>query len=110
MPWKSPHPVAVADEVAGNLHGSPPAGAAAPPPRQQIEELERQAVLAEFKPRELDVLQLLAQGLDTASIAQRLGIAPHTVEWHIGHVMEKLHVQSSCQAVIEAAHKGLIQL
>src|SRR5258708_6447338 len=71
---------------------------------------EREQLLAEFTPRELDVLHLLAEGLDTTSMSRRLGIAPHTVEWHVRHVIEKLQVHSKLQAVIAAARKGLIEL
>jgi len=71
---------------------------------------ERERLLAEFTPRELDVLHLLAEGLDTAVMSQRLGIAPHTVEWHVRHVIEKLKVHSKLQAVISASRQGLIQL
>jgi DNA-binding NarL/FixJ family response regulator len=75
-----------------------------------VEVRDHQRLLAEFTPRELDVLNLLAAGLDTATMAQRLGIAPHTVEWHLRHLLEKLHVHSKLQAVVEAARKGLIQI
>jgi DNA-binding NarL/FixJ family response regulator len=71
---------------------------------------ERDQLLAEFTPRELDILHLLAEGLDTMAMSQRLAIAPHTVEWHVRHVIEKLQVHSKLQAVIAAAHKGLIEL
>jgi DNA-binding NarL/FixJ family response regulator len=71
---------------------------------------ERERLLAEFTPRELDVLHLLAEGLDTTSMSLRLGIAPHTVEWHVRHVIEKLQVHSKLQAVISAARKGLVVL
>lgn len=71
---------------------------------------EQQAVLAEFTPRELEVLQLLATGLDTADMARRLGIAPHTIEWHVRHLIEKLHVHSKLQTVIAAARLGLIEV
>jgi DNA-binding NarL/FixJ family response regulator len=71
---------------------------------------EREAQLAAFTPRELDVLHLLARGLDTVTIAARLGIAPHTVEWHVRHLIEKLQVHSKLQAVVEAARRGLIEL
>jgi DNA-binding NarL/FixJ family response regulator len=70
---------------------------------------ERNAQLAAFTPRELDVLHLLASS-DTATIAKRLGIAPHTVDWHVRHLIEKLQVHSKPQAVIEAARRGLIEL
>ncbi|MHB8611905.1 MAG: response regulator [Candidatus Dormibacteraceae bacterium] len=70
----------------------------------------RQKLIAEFTPRELDVLRLLAEGHDTQALAQRLGIAPHTVEWHVTHVIEKLRVHSKLQAVIAAARLGLIEI
>jgi DNA-binding NarL/FixJ family response regulator len=70
----------------------------------------REKLLATFTPRELDVLRLLADGNDTANMATRLGIAPHTIEWHVSHVIEKLAVHSKLQAVIAAARMGLIEL
>jgi DNA-binding NarL/FixJ family response regulator len=70
----------------------------------------RQKLIGEFTPRELDVLRLLAEGHDTQTLARRLGIAPHTVEWHVTHVIEKLRVHSKLQAVISAARLGLIEL
>ncbi len=70
----------------------------------------RDKLLAEFTPRELDVLRLLAEGYDTATLARRLGIAPHTIEWHVSHLIEKLQVHSKLQAVIAAARLGLIEL
>jgi DNA-binding NarL/FixJ family response regulator len=70
----------------------------------------REKLFAQFTPRELDVLRLLAEGHDTGALAGRLGIAPHTVEWHVRHVIEKLGVHSKLQAVIAAARLGLIEL
>ena len=37
-------------------------------------------------------------------------IAPHTVEWHVRHLIEKLEVHSKLQAVIAAARLGLIDV
>ena len=71
---------------------------------------ERLKLLAQFTPRELEILHLLADGIGTGTMAQRLGIATHTVEWHVGHVIEKLQVHSKLQAVVAAAQKGLIEL
>jgi DNA-binding NarL/FixJ family response regulator len=72
--------------------------------------VERAKLVAQFTPRELEVLQLMAEGLDTNQLSHRLGIAPHTVEWHVRHVIEKLKVHSKLQAVITAARLGLIEL
>jgi two-component system nitrate/nitrite response regulator NarL len=71
---------------------------------------EHDQLKSEFTPRELDIIHLLAEGLDTTAMSNSLGIAPHTVEWHVRHVIEKLQVHSKLQAVIAAARKGLIEL
>jgi DNA-binding NarL/FixJ family response regulator len=60
--------------------------------------------------RELEVLNLLAEGHDTATMARRLGVALHTIEWHVRHVIEKLEVHSKLQAVVAAARMGLIEV
>jgi DNA-binding NarL/FixJ family response regulator len=81
--------------------------------RQRRVITDRQALnklFAEFTSRERDVLRLLAEGLGTAAIATNLQIAPHTVEWHVRHLIEKLGVHSKLQAVIAAARLGLIEL
>jgi DNA-binding NarL/FixJ family response regulator len=75
-----------------------------------LERAAHEKLVAEFTPRELDVLRLLAEGLDTGAIAGHLSIAPHTVDWHVRHVIEKLAVHSRLQAVIAAARMGLIEL
>lgn len=67
-------------------------------------------LVAQLTEREREVLGLLAQGLDTMDISHHLGIAAHTVEWHVRHVIEKLGVHSKLQAVIAAARLGLISV
>jgi DNA-binding NarL/FixJ family response regulator len=78
--------------------------------RLAAEQGQRDKLMAEFTPRELDVLRALAQGRDTGTIATELGIALHTVEWHLRHVIEKLGVHSKLQAVVAAARRGIIEL
>jgi two-component system nitrate/nitrite response regulator NarL len=71
---------------------------------------DRGRLVAQFTERELDVLRLMAEGLDTVAMSGRLGIAVHTIEWHVRHVIEKLQVHSKLQAVIAAARLGLISV
>jgi two-component system, NarL family, response regulator DevR len=81
--------------------------------RQQTmlaQQKDRDHAAAVFTVRELEVLALMAQGMDTAAMSQHLGIMPHTIEWHVRHVIEKLEVHSKLQAVILAARLGLINL
>ncbi len=77
--------------------------------RLAAEQGQHVKLLAEFTARELDVLRLLAEGQDTAAMARRLSIAPHTVEWHVRHVIEKLQVHSKLQAMLAAVRLGIIE-
>ena len=60
--------------------------------------------------RELEVLQLLAQGLANKNIAQRLKISDHTVKFHVGAIMAKLDAASRTEAVTAAARRGILML
>jgi DNA-binding NarL/FixJ family response regulator len=57
--------------------------------------------------RELEVLGLLADGLDQNTIAHRLFIAPKTVGKHIEHILEKLSAHSRAEVVSIAHRHGL---
>jgi DNA-binding NarL/FixJ family response regulator len=64
----------------------------------------------DLTPRELEVLQLLAEGLANKAIAQRLGISEHTVKFHVNAILSKLNAQSRTEAVVRATRLGLIIL
>jgi len=57
--------------------------------------------------RELEVLRLIAQGLNNHEIAQRLTISEKTVKTHVSNILGKLHVEDRTQAAIYALKKGL---
>jgi DNA-binding NarL/FixJ family response regulator len=57
--------------------------------------------------RELEVLQLLADGLDQLAIAAKLFITPKTVGKHIEHILTKLPARSRAEAVAIAYQRGL---
>lgn len=61
-------------------------------------------------PRELEVLQLLAEGLANRTIAHELTISEHTVKFHVNAIMGKLNAQSRTEAVVRATRLGLILL
>jgi DNA-binding NarL/FixJ family response regulator len=60
--------------------------------------------------RETEVLQLLAQGLPSKTIAARLSISEHTVKFHVGSILGKLGAASRTEAVSLALRRGLISL
>jgi DNA-binding NarL/FixJ family response regulator len=58
--------------------------------------------------RELEVLSLLAEGLEQVEIANRLVISPKTVSTHIQRILSKLGVRSRAQAVALAFREELV--
>lgn len=59
--------------------------------------------------RELEVLQLLSEGLSTADVAERLLLSVNTVRNHVTHVLAKLGVRSRLEAVNVGVRRGLIR-
>jgi len=59
-------------------------------------------------PRELDVVQLLAEGKSNKQIAAELAISVRTVEVHRSHVMRKIRVRSVVGLVYYAMDHGLV--
>ena len=60
--------------------------------------------------REIETLNLLAEGLPNKAIASRLGISEHTVKFHVNSILGKLGAQSRTEAVTRATRLGLILL
>jgi len=53
-----------------------------------------------LRPSERKILELLATGLPNKEIADRLGISPGTVRWHLENIYAKLHVHSRTETVL----------
>ena len=88
--WLSPR---AADVVLGRLRHTEPEPAPVP-----IEQLS---------PRELDVLRLIARGMENAEIASTLHISPRTAKNHVSSILTKLGLPSRVQAAIYAVRSGL---
>jgi two-component system, NarL family, response regulator YdfI len=60
--------------------------------------------------RELEVLDLVAEGLSNKLIAHRLNISEHTVKTHVASIFAKLGAASRTEAVSQAIRRGLVML
>lgn len=57
-------------------------------------------------PRELEVLQLAADGCPRCEVARRLGMAESNVQFHLHNMFEKLHSGSTIELVQRARQHG----
>jgi len=68
------------------------------------------AVLVPLSPREMEILQHIAQGRSNKEIAYELGISRQTVKNHMTSILRKLAVNDRTQAAIYALRRGWIRL
>lgn len=61
-------------------------------------------------PREVEVLKLMAQGLQNKEIALKLVISERTVKFHVSSILSKLGAGNRTEAVSLAAQRGLVDL
>jgi two-component system NarL family response regulator len=60
--------------------------------------------------REMEVLTLVAQGLNNRDIAKQLFISENTVKNHVRNILEKLHLHSRMEAVVYAVREKLLEI
>ncbi len=94
-------------------------GAALPPElaARLLEEFARQSrstetpgkadASADLTPRQMEILTLVAQGLTYSQVGQSLHLSEPTVRYHMGQIMERLHLQNRTQVIAYAARHGL---
>jgi len=60
--------------------------------------------------REMDVIEMLAEGLSNKMIAHRLSISDHTAKFHVNSILAKLNAGTRTEAVTRGIRLGLIKL
>lgn len=87
------------EAAAAKRNGGTPAPAAPAPAREFAQEPTA---------REIEVLQLVADGLVNREIGQRLFLSEETVKSHVRHLLAKLQARSRAHAVAVGFRRGLI--
>jgi DNA-binding NarL/FixJ family response regulator len=90
-------------EAAAARRSSARSGAVIPFTPPVLRELEQEPTA-----RELEVLQLVADGLVNREIGQRLYLSEETVKSHVRHLLAKLQARSRAHAVAVGFRRGLI--
>jgi two-component system NarL family response regulator len=91
--WLSPK---AAEVVLGHIRSSQPQ------PQRDLSPIEQ------LSPREIDVLRLIADGLENAEIAAALNISPRTAKNHVSNILAKLNLPSRVQAAVYAVRQSLL--
>jgi len=79
-------------------------------PPEIANRLPEQLRQSKLTPRELEVLQMIANGRSNKEIGDVFGIVEGTVKVHVTNLLEKLHAADRTQAVTIAVKRGLINL
>ena len=58
--------------------------------------------------RQVQILTLVAQGQTYRQVAETIGITERTVKYHMGEILERLHLQNRAQVIAYAAEMGLV--
>jgi two-component system, NarL family, response regulator LiaR len=75
---------------------------------RRMQEATVEQRLERLTPRELEILQLIADGVPADQIAPTLSVSPHTLRTHLQNVLTKLKVHSKLDAVVLAIRHGKI--
>jgi DNA-binding CsgD family transcriptional regulator len=79
-------------------------------PERELDPIEddRPDAFTSLTPREIEVLELAAEGYSGPELAQELVISPATVKTHLKNIYEKLDVGNRAAAVAKAMRRGMI--
>jgi DNA-binding NarL/FixJ family response regulator len=78
--------------------------------RERERARDEQRRIDTLTPREREVLQLLAEGLDGRAVAARLHISPRTQRNHVANILAKLEVHSQLQALVFALRHRVVEV
>ena len=78
--------------------------------RERQEELAARQAVEKLTPREKEVLEALAEGLESKEIAEKLNVTVETERTHMVNILHKLGVHSRLQALVFAARYGVVRI
>jgi PAS domain S-box-containing protein len=108
-----PHSSGLATVIAVRAKSKPRRARPVPPARRPRAPSKTAGVKklgpVDLSTRELDVLELLAQGMTNRAVAQGLRVSARTIDHHVSHILGKLGVANRTAAAMAARRKGLLR-
>lgn len=77
------------------------------PPSAQDDDPEEPPVA--LSPRQIGILTLVAQGLTYRRVGEIVGLSERTVKYHMGAILQQLHLDNRAEAIVYATRLGLVQ-
>jgi len=93
--WLSPTVASQVVQRAVQRESAPTSEAETPPPAE-----------SPLTPREMEILKLIATGMDNPAIAEKLMVTKRTIQNHVSNIYGKLGVDSRTAAVLHAIRQG----
>jgi len=69
-----------------------------------------ESMVETLTPREMETLEMLAEGLSNKQIAARLSISEHTAKFHVNSILGKLDAATRTEAVMRGIRTGLLKV
>jgi len=69
---------------------------------------QQEKLVQPLSERELEILQLLAEGLSNKAISEKVSLSENTVKYHLKNILHKLNVQNRTEAVMYALRNDLV--
>ncbi len=80
---------------------------AAESPRRTSKEPDKGVSAGGLKPRQIEILRLVAEGMSYKEVGARLALSPRTIKYHMAEIMSQLHLENRAQALAYAGRLGL---
>ena len=98
------------EQIVAALHAASAGLIALPLEASEVIRATPESEVENLTPRELETLEMLAEGLSNKQIAARLHISEHTAKFHVNSILGKLGAGTRTEAVMRGLRSGLLKV
>ena len=101
---------AAAEQIVAALYAASAGLIAVPAESSSLIVPASESMVENLTPREMETLEMLAEGLSNKQIAARLSISEHTAKFHVNSILGKLDAATRTEAVMRGIRTGLLKV